>query len=435
MSLSTVAENDDVHVPMPPVPSLTSAPPPARSAGAALSDGQGIESRLYRVSQMIREPTSPTQAGPSLSRPSQSWHRAGRLIKQSLGFRDNANVVFDTNLPLQQRVDALQQLERRLAIDPSRQYLAAALRKRQDGRYANFGDKILTEVYITSETVFDWLTPPPHEHHVILTPLICLICIVAFAYMSGSFLTYAEHVKEVTCATPAVLYSPTGIGRWITGDFRRSWCIPGNAWQFDQGFLALWGGRYTPMLRGRWYTLVLSAFVHRSFLHVASNLVLILMVGREIERRYGQLRFLLLWLNAVVGANLFSAVGEHNCDVVCGLSGGIFGLIALYCLDIWNTRSKRQVLILRVAGLVSALLGLFLGFIVTPQGFSHQSHIGGVIFGVLPAFLFQEHLTQNERIEAWLPAVSATILTLLYTILFGVFYGHTITHVTCGDLI
>lgn len=433
-TVNEVENADDVYIPVPPP---RSAPPPAPSAAQAssLMGSAELTSRLYRVSQMIRDPATPVDAVPSLVRPSQSWHRAGRLIKQSLGFRDNANVVFDASLPLQRRVDALQQLERRLAIDPSRQYLAAALRKRQDGAYASLGDRVLTEVYITSETVFDYLTPPPHESHVLLTPVICFVCVVAFCYMAGAFLPYLQAVQQATCATPGDLYAPAGIGHYVIGDFKRSWCLPGNPWQFDQGFLALWGGRYIPFLRHRWYTFVTSAFVHRSCLHLTSNIILFVTTAREIERRYGQLRFLLLWLNAAVGSSLFGAVTEHNCNVVAGLSGSIFGVIALYMLDIWATRAKRQVLILRVSALVFGLCAIFLGFVVTPQSFSHLTHLGGVLFGILPAFLFQTHVSENEKVEAWLPVVAGIILSLLYIICFSVLYSHTMENVTCGLLL
>lgn len=446
---SSMEVSPSINIPSPPlVPqSKPKAPPPvAKSAVQAveiqaqlLQSGlpqAGMDaSTLYRVSKLLRHSMQHGAQSIGLNRPSQTWHRAARLIRQSLNFRENATEVFDTSLPLQQRVNALQRLEERLAIDPSRKYLAAALRKKQEGAYASFGDKLLTEVYITSETVFDFLTPPKYERHVILTPVICMLCIIAFLYMAGANLPYLEHTQETSCQKPDQLYAPGAVVRWMVGDFSKTWCLPGNAWQFSQGYLALWGGRYTPLMRRRWYTFLTSAFVHRSFLHVLSNLVLFSMLASEIERRYGQMRFLFLWVSSTVGASLFSAVCEHNCNVVCGLSGSCFGMIALYALDVWSGRKKRQVLILRVSGLVAALCVLFLGYIMTPQAFSHISHVGGALFGVLPALLFQEHITKHERIEAWLPAVAAVVLGSLFAILFGVFYAHTITHTTCGTLL
>lgn len=439
MPLTSVSEDSEVHIPMPETrgPQKPAKPPPVAPSAVQAQQLQSQTaldpSRLYRVSQLIRPPQETDSV--SLDRPSQTWHRATRLIRHSLGFRGSASVVFDSSLPLQQRVDALQRLEKRLAIDPSRQYLAAAMRKRQDKSYASFGDKLLTEVYITSETVFDWFTPPRYEHHVFLTPIIIALCIIAFAYMAGAFLSYAEHAKKLTCDVPAQFYSPSGIGRFLIGDFRKNWCLNANAWQFDQGFLALWGGRYTPVMRKRWYSFVIAALVHRSTLHLVSNIILFALTAREIERRYGQLRFMLLWVNAAVGSSLFGAVTEGNCNVVVGLSGSVFGMIALYALDIWTTRKKRQILILRVSGLVLGLCALFVGYVMTPQGFSHLTHLGGVLFGILPAFLLQEHLTNNEKVEAWLPIVAGSVLSLLYIICFSTFYAHTIHKVVCASLL
>lgn len=42
-------------------------------------------------------------------------------------------------------------------IEPPRKYLAAALRKKQQEAYVSIGDRLPTEMYITSETVFDFL--------------------------------------------------------------------------------------------------------------------------------------------------------------------------------------------------------------------------------------------------------------------------------------
>lgn len=434
MMLPTVGEDSEITV------EVSDGPPPARSAQQAMEIQSGVEarneaSRLYRVSKMLQQTVVNGAHSVGLHRPSQNWHRAARLIRQSLNFRDNANEVFNTSLPLQQRVNALQRLEERLAVDPSRKYLAAALRKRQEGAYSSLGDRLLTEAYITSETVFDYLTPPKYERHVVLTPIICMLCGIAFVYMAGAFLPYVEHTQQVTCNDPSALYLPRAPGRWLCGDFVKNWCLPGNAWQFSQGFIATWGGRYSPFMRHRWYTFLTSAFVHRSFLHVLSNLVLFSMLASEVEKRYGQIRFLFVWVNSTVGASLFSAVGEHNCNVVCGLSGSCFGVLALYCLDLWHTRAKRQVLILRVSGLVGGLLLLGLGYALTPQGYSHLSHLGGALFGVLPALLFQERLTKHERFEAWLPVFAGVVLGCSYTILFTVFYCHTMKTLSCGTLL
>lgn len=87
------------------------------------------------------------------------------------------------------------------------------------------------------------------------------------------------------------------------------------------------------------------------------------------------------------------------------------------------------------AALVFGLCALFLGYIITPQGFSSLTHLGGALFGILPAFLFQSHVSKHERVEAWLPVVAGVVLSLLYTICFSVLYAHTIHTVTCGGLL
>lgn len=61
-----------------------------------------------------------------------------------------------------------------------------------------------------------------------------------------------------------------------------------ESWRmFDFGFLRIWGGRYAPAIKNRhqwsrWFT---SIFVHESFNHVTSNMLLWLVLGLYLVRK------------------------------------------------------------------------------------------------------------------------------------------------------
>jgi membrane associated rhomboid family serine protease len=63
-----------------------------------------------------------------------------------------------------------------------------------------------------------------------------------------------------------------------------------QSWRmFDFGFLKIWGGRYAPSIKKqhqwtRWFT---SIFVHESFNHVLSNMLLWLVLGCYLVRGLG----------------------------------------------------------------------------------------------------------------------------------------------------
>lgn len=63
-----------------------------------------------------------------------------------------------------------------------------------------------------------------------------------------------------------------------------------QSWRmFDFGFLKIWGGRYAPAIKkrhqwSRWFT---SIFVHESFNHVLSNMLLWLVLGLYLVRGLG----------------------------------------------------------------------------------------------------------------------------------------------------
>ena len=58
-----------------------------------------------------------------------------------------------------------------------------------------------------------------------------------------------------------------------------------------------------------------------------------LSISLPLERKYGAWRIAVLWCVASVGGQLTSAVWEDWCKVVVGASGGVFGVMGLFVVD------------------------------------------------------------------------------------------------------
>ena len=139
-------------------------------------------------------------------------------------------------------------------------------------------------------------------------------------------------------------------------------------------------------------TLLGHAFLHGGLLHLAGNLVALLVFGDNIEDAFGPLRFLVIFAAcALAGALLHAAIDTVP---LAGASGGIAGLMGAYLL-IWP-RAKLYLLAFgRLPVLVPA--SWFVGFWIAmnivsaaldplgEEGVAWFAHIGGFAMGMVLA--------------------------------------------------
>lgn len=128
---------------------------------------------------------------------------------------------------------------------------------------------------------------------------------------------------------------------------------------------------------GQWWRIVTSGFIHFGLIHIALNMVSLWIVGRDLERVLGRLRFSVVYGVALfgggVGAYLFGSIDAPE----AGASGAVFGLMgALLVLVVRLKLNPGQVIAL-VAG------NLVLSFSIA--NVSWQAHIGGLVVGAVIA--------------------------------------------------
>lgn len=146
------------------------------------------------------------------------------------------------------------------------------------------------------------------------------------------------------------------------------------------------------------WQLVTYSFVHGTPLHLAFNMIAVWMFGAALEKRWGDLRYLLTYLISVVVAAMtqiaVSGYFLHASGPVVGASGGVFGLLLAYAMYFPN----RVIVIVflpfiripaRTFVLGYGAVELLLGVTGTAAGVAHFAHLGGLFGGWLSVQYFR----------------------------------------------
>lgn len=152
-------------------------------------------------------------------------------------------------------------------------------------------------------------------------------------------------------------------------------------------------------LRGEYYRLGSSMFLHFGLSHLVNNMVSLICLGTMLEKCMGSLRYGILYISSGLLAGLTSVaveyyqvivLGQGSYSVSAGASGAIFGviggLVAVVLKQKWqSSRGQYQPQISMRSILFMAFVSLYQGF--TTIGVDNAAHVGGMIFGFLLSFL------------------------------------------------
>lgn len=130
----------------------------------------------------------------------------------------------------------------------------------------------------------------------------------------------------------------------------------------------------------QWFRFITPMFIHAGFVHIGFNLLVQMTMGAEMERMIGIWRYSLTYLASGIFGFVFGGNYAAQLEPSDGCSGALFGILALYLLDLLYDWPQRQspwleliIMILGVA--VSFVLGLL-------PGLDNFAHIGGFIMGL-----------------------------------------------------
>lgn len=158
----------------------------------------------------------------------------------------------------------------------------------------------------------------------------------------------------------------------------------------NTGFMVAHGAMYTPLVlvRGEYYRLLTSVFMHFGISHIMNNMLILFILGDNLERALGHVKYLIFYLVCGVGANVVSMavnLGEYQNIVSAGASGAIFGVVGGLLYAVLINRGRLENLSARQLMVVIAC-SLYFGLVST--GVDNAAHIGGLLIGFVMGALF-----------------------------------------------
>lgn len=131
---------------------------------------------------------------------------------------------------------------------------------------------------------------------------------------------------------------------------------------------------------GEWYRLFTVTLLHGSWLHLAFNMYALYLVGPIVERWYGWLRFVLIYLACAAAGSIGSFVFGGDAPSV-GASGAIFGLfgVVLAAGRLHRPVDHQSRMFVSQLGML-IVINLVFGFVV--PGIDNAAHIAGLVAGL-----------------------------------------------------
>lgn len=171
----------------------------------------------------------------------------------------------------------------------------------------------------------------------------------------------------------------------------------------DGAAMMQYGAMYAPQIveEQAYYQLFTSMFLHFGFPHLLNNMVMLLLLGANVEPELGHVKYVILYLLSGIGGGILSAYVSMQTGmyyVGAGASGAIFGIIgAALHLAIANGGSFGYI---RGNGVVFMLLySLYYGY--TSEGVDNRAHIGGFVTGFILAFLLYRKKEPKRSTFSW----------------------------------
>ena len=170
----------------------------------------------------------------------------------------------------------------------------------------------------------------------------------------------------------------------------------------DAGYMLEHGAMFVPLVLGNheYYRLITSMFLHFGFSHLMNNMVMLFFLGSILEEEIGGFKYFLLYFVSGLAGNLLSAAMDLKTGefvVSAGASGAIFGVIGALLIIVAKNHGHLRTLNGR--GMVFMVVcSLYHGF--TSTGVDNMAHIGGLVSGILLAFiLFRKRQGKSSAVE------------------------------------
>ncbi len=149
------------------------------------------------------------------------------------------------------------------------------------------------------------------------------------------------------------------------------------------------GACYSPLViyKGEYWRLIAAIFMHYGVDHIGGNMLMLFLIGDNLEKALGKIKYFILYMLSGVLANVASCFVEqlspsfpYNAAASVGASGAIFGVVGgLLWAVIINKGSLDDITAPELIKII--IITLIYGFVST--GINNTAHIAGCISGFL----------------------------------------------------
>lgn len=155
-----------------------------------------------------------------------------------------------------------------------------------------------------------------------------------------------------------------------------------------------WGANFGPITKeGEWWRLLACTFLHFGLVHIAMNMWALWGAGNLVERLYGNVTFLAIYLFSGLTGSFASLYWNADKVVSVGASGAIFGVYgALAAYVLREPGSVPKTVLKSLTGSTVAFIGysIVLGAVVS--AIDNAAHAGGLAGGFVAGLLLTRQL-------------------------------------------
>jgi membrane associated rhomboid family serine protease len=173
---------------------------------------------------------------------------------------------------------------------------------------------------------------------------------------------------------------------------------------FDGGLVARGidlSGRIIGVAEGEWWRIFSSGFLHANIVHIGFNCFVLYQLGQLMEPVLGRLRFVLVYLFAMVSGGLGVLLLDPNHFTV-GASGAVFGMMGAAVAAM----RSRGINPFQTSLGGTIMLNLLITFSI--PGISIGGHVGGLIGGFIAGWILTD-LGPRLR-DPWIPSAVVGVL-------------------------
>jgi membrane associated rhomboid family serine protease len=166
---------------------------------------------------------------------------------------------------------------------------------------------------------------------------------------------------------------------------------------------------------GEWWRGLTSAFLHGGVMHILFNMYFLYIFGPRLEQQVGSITFSGLYLASAAGGSVASYLFAPEYQLGVGASGALFGLFGAWLYAAYRQRGSAagNAMFNQLGGIL--LLNMALPFFL--PNIDWRAHAGGLIAGVVVAFLWEQLAAGRPNARALRIGISYAVLALLMALL------------------